>query len=120
MKSGITAVEIYKLFALLGIIVITLYVYSKRENWLKLSQGLKPLMFGISILIVATILNLAIGTQEDIKSTLLFSTLHSSSNLSLLRMIAVAYILIVLGIEIILVLLLKGKLRGIWVSKKPK
>jgi hypothetical protein len=109
MKDIITAAGIYKLITIICIIIISIYVFKEKNKWTKFSQGTKPLLPGILIGIASIIINGMSENQWSVRQILLFLTFHSFGTLSLLRMILVAYILVILGVEISLVVFIKKR-----------
>ena len=109
MKDYTTSLGILKFITLAVFFLITLYVAFSHKSWTRPSQGLRPLLLGILLILTATIGRGAELNSFHINEILNILTLHKSVNYSVgfSRLIALGYAVSIYGLEILFVILVK-------------
>jgi energy-coupling factor transporter transmembrane protein EcfT len=113
-----TSLGILKIITLIVFFIVTIFVFSKNKRWIKFSQGLKPLLLGLLLLLMAALTQSEELNVDNINDFLKILILYDSTKyfVNYSYMIALGYILLVSGLEISLIVLVK-QFRG---REKPK
>jgi hypothetical protein len=97
--SGISVLQIIIVFAA---VIATTYIANQKDKWKKLSQGIKPLLFGIAGLVIAVlmrgIIDNKINSFDSILNVILL-TKQAEYMVGISRIVAISYIALLCGIE---------------------
>ncbi len=109
MSDYMTSLWILRIITFIIFFVISIYVFSENKKWVNFSQGMKPFLLGLSILLVSSIIRCVELNIDNINDFLKILILHDSTKFSvgISRMIALGYIVMLYGLEISLIVLVK-------------
>ena len=104
-----TSLGILKIITLIVFFIVTIFVFSENKRWIKFSQGLKPLLLGLLLLLMAALTQSEELNVDNINDFLKILILYDSTKyfVNYSYMIALGYILLVSGLEISLIVLVK-------------
>ena len=109
--SGISVLQIIIVFAA---VIATTYIANQKDKWKKLSQGIKPLLFGIAGLVIAVlmrgIIDNKINSFDSILNVILL-TKQAEYMVGISRIVAISYIALLCGIEILLIVFTKKRIQ---------
>lgn len=100
--------EILKIIILIVLLAITVYVFYENKRWVKLSQGIKPLLFGISLLLASGFIYY-LEQNENIVSIIrvLIFLGPIKYSVGITKLIFVSYVVMLYGLEVSLMVLIK-------------
>jgi len=109
MSDYMTPLGIIRIITLIVSIVISIYVVSENKKWMNFSQGIKPFLIGLSILLVTSIIRCIELNVNSIDDFFQIVILHDSTKYSvgISRLIALGYIVMLYGFEIFLIVSVK-------------
>ena len=104
-----TSLGILKIITLIVFSIVTIFVFSENKRWIKFSQGLKPLLLGLLLLLMAALTQSEELNVDNINDFLKILLLYDSTKyfVNFSYMSALGYILLVSGLEISLIVLVK-------------
>ena len=108
--GGISVLKILTVFAA---IIVTIYIYKEKNKWKNLTQGIKPILFGIAGLFLSILLSAIqnkIETLENILNIIIL-TREQELMVGVSKIVAASYIALLCGIEISLIVFIKNSLR---------
>lgn len=107
MIDDLSARLFIRIITIIGAFIATLYIYYTRQKWIEVSQGIKTLACGILLLSVVLIITVMSGNGYiETEKILNVLTLHDFK-VGFSKVIALAYVLIIAGLEILLIIMLK-------------
>ena len=109
MKNYLIPPGIPKTITLIVFSLIAVYIFVRHERWINFSQGWKPLLMGILLLLTASITHGAELDSHNINDLFNILILRNSANYSvaIARLIALGYVISIYGFEILLMVLIE-------------
>jgi len=103
-----TYIGVLRILTVVGILIATAYIFYEWRKWSRFSQGLKPMLSGLGLFLIITVMNCLKEDCSNINYLLNFLTIQDyNKKFGLLRLISFAYILILSGLEIFLIVFFK-------------
>lgn len=109
MSDHVTSLGIIRIITFFVFIAISIYVFYENKKWVSFSQGIKPFLLGLLVLIVASIIRCIELNIDNINDFFKILVLHDSTKFSvgISRTIALGYIVMLYGLEISLIVSVK-------------
>lgn len=105
----ISAIDVLRVMTVMAAIAISIYVFQDNKKWINFSQGIKPIAISFGLLAMA-IFTYVIQNNIYSLATILDIVILTNQTKYMVgpsRLVAMAYIVFLYGVEIILIILFK-------------